>query len=143
MKLSQTGEYALRAVVWLADHGGAPLTTAELSSGTCIPPGYLSKVMQTLARQDLVRTQRGPGGGFTLVRPPDELSILDVINAVDPLKPIERCPLGYGSHTPGLCPLHTRLQQALVLIEKVFRDTKISDLLSTSAQKSCLCVEHR
>jgi len=143
MKLSQTSEYALRAVVWLADHGETPLTTADISSGTRIPSGYLSKIMQTLARQDLVRAQRGRGGGFTLSRPPHRLSILDVINAVDPLAPIEQCPLGYGSHAPGLCPLHTRLQQALALFEKALRGTKISDLLSSSPKKKCLCVKNR
>ena len=143
MKISQTAEYALRAIVWLADQGDTPSTTAEISRGTRIPPGYLSKVLQTLVREGLIRAQRGRGGGFNLARSTEQLNILDVINAVDPLVPMEHCPLGYGSHVPGLCPLHSRLQQAFSLFENALRETRISDLLSSSPKKQCLCVERQ
>lgn len=136
---SQTVEYALRIVVWLASQGGEPRTTQQIAKATKIPAGYLAKVLQNLGRARLVDSQRGIGGGFTLAASPDEISPLDVINAVDPIKRIERCPLGLKSHRAGLCPLHLRLDEAMALIEKGLGETKISDLLKGPSSKSPFC----
>ncbi len=86
--ISQTAEYALRAVVCLGGSTGEPMTSAAIAKLTRVPHGYLSKVLQGLSRAGLVDSQRGVGGGFVLVRSLDELTVLDVINAVDPLKRI-------------------------------------------------------
>ena len=74
--LSQSVEYALRAVVFLAREG-EPRTTAQVADATQVPAAYLSKVLQGLARASIVRSQRGIGGGMTLVPDPDELTIVD------------------------------------------------------------------
>ena len=140
MKLSQTAEYALRAIVWLANHPNTAMTTAQVAEGAQIPSGYLSKVLKTLAQHDLLVPRRGRGGGFTLARPPEEISALDVINAVDPLEPIHHCPLGYASHGSELCPLHRCLNEVVALVEQVFRGTAISELLSTSPDCASLCL---
>src|SRR5688572_19877331 len=102
--VSQTAEYALRAVVCLGSQADTPMTTQQIADATRVPAGYLSKVLQALGRAGLVHSQRGLHGGFTLGRPMDQLSVLDVINAVDPLKRIERCPLGLATHGTNLCP---------------------------------------
>ena len=91
---SQTAEYALRAVVFLAAQDGVPRTTQEIARATQVPTGYLSKVMQGLGRARLVLSQRGLHGGFTLARPAAELTVLDIIQAVDPIQRIRSCPLG-------------------------------------------------
>ena len=139
MKLSQTAEYALRAAVWLASHPDTALTSAQIAGDTQIPAGYLSKVLSALARSGLVVPRRGPGGGFILARPPEEMTVLEVINAVDPLMPIEQCPLGFTSHGSALCTLHNRLNEALKLVEQVFRNTSIHDLLNTKPDCASLC----
>ena len=126
--LSQTAEYALRAIVCLSDQPDQPLTGPKLARATQVPAGYLSKVMQSLARAGLVDAQRGKKGGFTLVSRPSEITILDVVNAVDPLRRIRTCPLGLKGHEK-LCPLHRRLDDALAHVERVFAETRISDLL--------------
>jgi Rrf2 family protein len=59
-----------------------------------VPAGYLSKVLQSLGRAQLVNSQRGLHGGFTLARAPSELTVWEVIQAVDPLQRIRSCPLG-------------------------------------------------
>ena len=92
--ISQTAEYALRAIVMLGSNPGSPRTTQQIAEETRVPCGYLSKVLQALGRAGLVEGQRGLYGGFVMSRSLDELTILDVINAVDPLKRINRCPLG-------------------------------------------------
>src|SRR5689334_18543405 len=72
--VSQTAEYALRAVVCLGNQAGTPLTTQQIAEVTRVPVGYLAKVMQALGRGGIVSSQRGLHGGFTLARPMDELS---------------------------------------------------------------------
>ena len=136
---SQTAEYALRAVVSLADSGGQPLTTQQIAKLTQVPLDYLSKVMQALGRTGLVESQRGKHGGFTLARPANRLTILDVLNAVDPLPRIRTCPLKLKGHGRQLCPLHRRLDDAVSSVEKAFAETPISDLLAPHAEIRPLC----
>ncbi len=128
--ISQTAEYALRAIVCLADCGQPAMTTQEIASVTQVPSGYLSKVLSALGRAGLVQAQRGLHGGFSLSRPPAELTVLDVVNAVDPIRRIHSCPLGLASHGVNLCPLHRRLDDATAMIEQTFSVSKVSDLLS-------------
>lgn len=126
---SQTTEYALRAVVFLASKGEAAQTLEEIAEGTKVPVvSYLSKIMQGLRRKELVRSQRGSGGGFTLAVSPEQLTVFDVIQAVEPIKRIEQCPLGLPDHI-HLCPLHRRLDQAMEMVEKALKDSTIAELL--------------
>jgi Rrf2 family protein len=94
-----------------------------------VPEGYLSKVLQILSRGGLVRSQRGLHGGSVLTRDPAEISVYEVVEAVSPLPRIRTCPLGLPSHGVNLCPLHRRLDDAVEMVEKAFRDTSIADLL--------------
>src|SRR6266550_7980483 len=118
--ISQTAEYALRAVVYLASRPEAAQTTPAIAEVTKVPAGYLAKVMQSLGRGGLVHSQRGLGGGFTLAKPADQLSVFDVIEAVDPIHRIQSCPLGLKGHM-NLCPLHRRLDNAIGMVEKALR----------------------
>ena len=79
--LSQTTEYALRLVVQLASERDRPVTIPELARATKIPSGYLAKVLRQLSRAGLVHSQRGPNGGSVLLRPPEEVTVLDVVQA--------------------------------------------------------------
>lgn len=129
--ISQTTEYALRAMVYLAEHPDGPRTVHEMATGARIPEGYLAKVMQGLARHELVRSHRGVRGGFTLARAPARLTLLEVVNAVDPIPRIHACPLGLEGHREQLCALHRRLDQAMAICEDLFRGTTLADLLVT------------
>jgi Rrf2 family protein len=139
--LSQTAEYALRAIVYLSDQPDKPVTGQQLAKAAQVPAGYLLKVMQSLSRAGLVDAQRGKNGGFTLTAPPDRITILDVVNAVDPIRRIRSCPLGIPGHE-RLCPLHRRLDDALQHVERAFAATRISDLLrDTGVKPLCALVE--
>src|SRR5262245_25633068 len=120
---SQTVEYALRAVVHLAAEAPRGRTTDEIAQATRVPRAYLSKVLQSLVRSGVVKSQRGLGGGMTLVVPAEELTILAVVNAVEPIERIRTCPLGLAAHGVHLCPLHHRLDAALAHIEGAFNST--------------------
>lgn len=137
--ISRTAEYALRAIVCLADQEGRPLTTQQIAELTQVPAGYLSKVLQALGRGELVVSQRGLHGGFTLGRSSAEISVLDVVNAVDPIERIRKCPLGVKAHSGSLCPLHRRLDSAMEMVERAFAETTIAELLADPNQLRPLC----
>lgn len=142
--ISQTAEYALRAIVHLAgcwnasppQNNAGSQTVQQIAEATCVPAGYLSKVLQNLCRQKLIVSQRGLGGGFRLAKSPDAMSLYEVIQAVDPLQRIHRCPLGLPEHGTNLCLLHSKLDAAMALVEESFRTTMIADLLAAPATRS-------
>lgn len=136
---SQTVEYALRAVVYLAAEAPAAKTTPEIAAATRVPREYLTKVLQGLARAGVVRTRRGVGGGVSLAKPPAELTILDVVNAVEPVGRITTCPLGLAAHGVRLCPLHKRMDDALASIEAAFRGTTLAEVLAEPTGSKPLC----
>lgn len=131
--LSQTAEYALRAVVALANRDGEGRTTQEIAEESHIPPDYLSKVLGLLARSGLVHSQRGRGGGFQVARPLNELTVLEVVTAVDPLRRIKTCPLGLSAHGENLCPLHRKIDDAVRSVEEAFSATTIESLAGAAA----------
>jgi Rrf2 family transcriptional regulator, nitric oxide-sensitive transcriptional repressor len=136
---SQTVEYALRAVVHLADQSPASRTTDQIATATRVPKAYLSKVLQGLCQANIVQSKRGLGGGMTLTKSPAELTILDVINAVEPIGRIRECPLGLTAHGVRLCPLHKRLDNAMALVEKAFRQTTLAEILAEPTDSYPLC----
>jgi Rrf2 family protein len=125
--------------VYLADQLPAAKTTDQVAQVTRVPAAYLSKVLQALSRAGIVRSQRGVKGGFQLARGSQEISILDVVNAVDPIRRIEACPLGLASHGPSLCSLHNRLDAALASVEESFRNTSLADILADQTGTVPLC----
>lgn len=135
---SQTVEYALRAMVCLCASPARSFTTETIAEQTKVPPGYLSKIMRDLVVAGLVSSQRGPNGGFALTKAPKSISILEVVNAVDPIQRIDRCPLGNPAHL-RLCPLHRRLDAAIAEIEGSFRKTMLSDIIEEQAPRGGRC----
>jgi Rrf2 family transcriptional regulator, nitric oxide-sensitive transcriptional repressor len=136
---SQTVEYALRAVVHLAFESPAPRTTDQIAAATLVPRAYLSKVLQSLTKAGLVHSQRGQGGGMTLTKEPKELTILEVVNAVEPIQRIRTCPLGISTHGARLCPLHRRVDNALAMVEKAFGSTTLAEVLADPSRSVPLC----
>lgn len=126
--LSKTAEYALRATVWLARDPGRTESAERLAGAIRVPRRYLHKVLQDLVEAGLIRSQPGPGGGYTLSRDPATISILDVIEAVDPIERILGCPLGLETHT-SLCPLHLALDRAYAAMEDAFAKVSLADVL--------------
>lgn len=137
--LSDASEYALRAVVWLAQRSGQSQKVREIAEGIHAAPGYLVKVLQALAKADILSAQRGSHGGFTLERDPAMLTVLEVINAVDPVERIMTCPLGLKSHGTHLCPMHKKVDDAIAVIEESFRTSTIRQLLDQPTTSKPLC----
>jgi len=136
---SQTVEYALRAVVHLANEAPGGRTTDQIAAATRVPRAYLSKVLQALSRGGIVRSQRGLGGGMTLIKSPQELTVLEVVNAVDPIQRIHTCPLGIAAHGVNLCPLHRRVDNALAMVEHAFSNSTLAEILAEPSSSIPLC----
>jgi Rrf2 family nitric oxide-sensitive transcriptional repressor len=126
---SQTVEYALRAMVQLASDAPAASTTKEIAARTKVPSAYLAKVLQSMRRADLIHSRRGVGGGVTLARPPKDVSLLDVIDAVEPLKRAR------GKSRPSTSLLQRTLDAALGQVRETFANVSLADML-TRAPKS-------
>ena len=137
--LSQTVEYALRAVVQLASIAPEASTTTALAEVTRVPAAYLAKVLQALVKAGIVASQRGASGGVKLAKPAEKLTILDIVNATDPIQRIKTCPLELTSHGTNLCPLHRRLDAALAQAEQAFRSTTLAEVLGDPSRIRPLC----
>lgn len=136
---SQKVEYALRAVAHLANESPSARTVEQIARATKVPQAYLAKVVQELVRGGVLRSQRGIGGGISLVKTPDKITILDVVNAIDPIHRITRCPLEIESHGFQLCPLHRRVDDALAMVEKAFSSTTLGQVLAEPGSTTPLC----
>jgi Rrf2 family protein len=83
MRLSARVDYALRAAAELAVGGERPVTAVQLADAQHIPPKFLENILSQLRRSGLVRSQRGPDGGYWLARPADQIALADIIRAID------------------------------------------------------------
>jgi Rrf2 family protein len=136
--IPKTAEYALRAVVALARDPERSWSADQITAVTRVPRRYAHKVLQTLVRAGLVRSQPGPGGGYALRQAPEDISILDIVSVVEPIPRIRRCPLGLKEHTT-LCPLHRELDEACAATERAFARVTIARLLDQADGAPPLC----
>src|SRR5260370_16512199 len=107
MRLSQRADYAAHAMVEIARwYGERPVHATEIAQRQGIPEPYLEQLLLALRRAALVRSYRGPGGGYTLTRPPAAISLADVVAALQGpfLPPHERLPAPPLNHPLPLTP---------------------------------------
>lgn len=139
--LSQTTEYALRAMSCLAYYPDQLTPTPQLASMTKVPPNYLAKVLQLLAQHDLIIGRRGVGGGYRLAKQASEITLLDVVAAIDPVDRITTCPLGLTNHGGELCPLHKAVDCAAEKLISTFDGVTLQSLVNDPDANRPLCDE--
>jgi Rrf2 family transcriptional regulator, nitric oxide-sensitive transcriptional repressor len=138
--ISRSAEYSLRAVISLAEAKNAvgiaktgccvsTLTTPQIAQRCGVPLGYLAKILTSLSRARIINSQRGAGGGHGLARPSDRITLLQVIQAIDPCRRIRFCPLGIASHGTNLCALHRKLDDAIAMAERELSSATIADVI--------------
>ncbi|MHA1597405.1 MAG: Rrf2 family transcriptional regulator [Alphaproteobacteria bacterium] len=112
MRLSTKGRYAVMAMVDLANYGseaGKPISLADVAERQEISLSYLEQLFGKLRRKGLVKSVRGPGGGYLLARDAEELRVSDIIMAVDEQLTATRCNPGTGEgchHDKSRCVTH-------------------------------------
>jgi len=127
---SMTTEYALRAAVYLSESGSVMRTSQQVAEATRVPVRYMAKVLQLLAEDGLAISQRGPSGGFTLAREPSAITLLDIVQAVEPIKRIRSCPLNLPEHEHQLCPLHRAMDDLAAQAERSLGATTLADVMT-------------
>ena len=130
MKLSRRTDYALRAMTYLAirrDDG--PCTIAEVSRVEKTPREFTAKVLKDLCRLGLLRSILGPRGGYLLVRPPNEITVLDVMEALDGPMAINKCLVDptFCNQTPG-CRMHRLFGLVNEKMREILGGTTIADI---------------
>jgi Rrf2 family protein len=129
MKLTRGGEYGIRGVLYLAQQPeGKVSMLSAIAKEQDVPPRFLAKIFQALAKAGVVKSHRGAKGGFSLARPAAEITIKDVIEAVEGPLQLNICLVAPGEcNRESLCPIHTVWEEAqdkmmMVLSRKNFAD---------------------
>ncbi len=99
MRFSQSSKYAILTLVRLAAAGGGPVTVRDLAADGSIPEPYLAKLVPPLVRAELLSSTRGRGGGISLARPAEEVSLADIIRVTEGNAALQECPF-----EPDPCP---------------------------------------
>ncbi len=131
--LSQTAEYALRTVLYLAARQGDELhRVGEIAEDLDIPQNYLSKTLHLLARAGVLTSSRGKHGGFRLTKPPSKITLAEVVAPFDGPTGARICLLGRAACSDSdPCPAHGRWKSVSSEVSTFFRETKVSDLLES------------
>lgn len=130
MRLTQTAEYALRAMAYLANlPEGQAIRARDLAVPTAVPPHYLSKLMRHLVVAGLIHSQKGHGGGFVLARPKEQITLEAVLAAANVSLVQDECAFGWNHCNSGQpCPLHTAWAQLRGACIQWARHTTLADL---------------
>ena len=125
--LSQTAEYALRAVLAIARARGEAVGAAALAKQVGVPPSYLAKTLNALVRNGVLVGTRGRNGGFRLARRPSQIPLLDIVSPFDDIGPGRRCLLGRPT-----CAAHARWRGVSQRIGDFFAETTVEDVSAGS-----------
>ena len=128
MQITRQADYALRATLYLAriyDRENPRASTSQIAKNQEIPSSFLAKIISQLSIAGIIHTSRGAKGGVELARKPEDISLLDVIEAIDGPITLNEC-----VHDPSVCsfgdncPIHTIFCQAKTqLVEKLTKST--------------------
>lgn len=119
MQITRQADYALRAVIYLSRlKPEERAATSQIAEDQRIPPSFLAKIVSQLSVAGLLQTSRGARGGVSLARPPEDITVLDVVEAIDGPILLNECVACGGSCTFGddcpMKPIWTDTQSALV-----------------------------
>ncbi len=133
LRLSQTTGYAIKALACLAE--GDCRQTADIAHAASVPRTYLPKIIQALVRAGLVVARRGIGGGVSLAAPPAEISLLQVVEAVEGPHWLGDCLLGLDECTnTATCPTHDFWQRICAEITYELRRTSLTSIIHFQAR---------
>jgi len=136
MRLSKRGEYGLRALQDLAAHyGEGPVPNKELAERNNIPPRFLEQILLTLKHGQIMRSRKGPHGGYYLARPPQQINLAEVVRLLDgPLAPIS-C-VSETAYEPCGCPnmetcgLRRVMKEVRDTVAGIMENTTLADLVA-------------
>lgn len=142
MIYTETGKYAIRALLYLTNIAAGDVTTTagEIAEAEDIPPYYLAKVLKDLSNVGILDSVRGRGGGFQLSRPADQISVLEVLEVAEGLsRRVEACVLGLDECSDKApCALHDYWAEFRNTTLRTLADLSLADLLEEQRRKQLL-----
>jgi Rrf2 family protein len=138
MLFSRSGEYAIRAMTFLAGLPAGRLAGArEISEAEHIPIPFLWKILQNLARRKLIRSFKGLRGGYQLARPASEITLHMVLDITDPTDRISSCVLGLPNCSDeNACPLHDTWKELRMRMAAMLDTNTLADLVRVSRSRT-------
>ena len=129
MKLSRTVAYAIQATLQLAENDSkTPIPCSRLASQGAMPERFLLQILRNLVTHGILQSTRGVDGGYALVRRPEEISVLEVIEAIDgPLD--SRVPVAEGLNQESQVRLQTALEQVASTAREQLKSIKLSQIV--------------
>jgi len=141
MQIPRKIEYALRAMIYLADRPAGVARGSEIARHEQIPKYYLEKVIRDLMRRGLVQARRGPGGGYQLARSAAQITFRDIIEAVEGPITLNICTDGSSSCAlQPTCRMYRVWEKGQRVLLEVFSDTSLSEIASSKVPDSSLTV---
>jgi len=131
--ISKRGDYAIRGMVYLASQpSGRVVLVSEIARATDVPPMFLAKIFQQFSKLGLVQSFRGSGGGFLLGRPPEKITLCEIVEAVEgPIMP-NRCVLSDGACCRDrVCTVHPVWKRVEKSIIDILSEVTLKDLAKT------------
>ena len=133
MKLTSKGRYAVMAMADLAKNNDRkPISLSEISLRQGISMSYLEQLFLKLRKNNLVQSERGPSGGYVLTKPPEEIQLLSIINAVDEEIQTVKCKKESKKGCNGKsikCITHNLWDDLEIHINRFFEDNTLKDIL--------------
>lgn len=137
MKLTRGGEYGIRGVLYLAkqDEGRVSMLSA-IAKDQDVPPRFLAKIFQALAKAGIVKSHRGAKGGFSLARPAAEVTVRDVIEAIEGPIHLNVCLMEAGEcDRDKFCPMHSVWENAQEKMLGILAQANFSDLARAEKER--------
>lgn len=138
--LSQTTGYAIRALCCVQRAGPRRILSRQVARATGIPPAYLSKLLHALGQYGLILTKRGYRGGFSLARPAQQISLLEIVDAIEGPRWRRGCLLGLAECSDErACPAHAYWKQARQELESQLREltlARVAEFETVASQRS-------
>jgi len=145
--LSNSCRYGIRAVIYLASkpRSGGKTGIKKISGDLNLPAPFLSKILQQLAKQKILSSSKGPHGGFSLLKEPRDITLLDIVNTIDGKDVFTNCIMHNGScqgviGEKKLCPLHKDYEKTRSELIKLFGESTISDLVRKAKNKELITI---
>lgn len=137
MKVTTRGRYAVIAIVDLARacENSKPVPLSEIAERQKISLSYLEQLFAGLRRRNIVRSYRGPGGGYVLAREPDDISIADIMAAAEDSVPAKRNISEDRNSTDENCPTHDLWEDLGNLLQNYFRSITLGHVLRGEVNK--------
>jgi Rrf2 family iron-sulfur cluster assembly transcriptional regulator len=145
--LSSSCRYGIRAVIYLASQPASNGKTGikQISKDLDLPSPFLAKILQQLAKQKILSSSKGPHGGFSLLKDPRKITLIDIVNTIDGYDTFTDCIMHNGS-CEGVekegkhCPLHQDYEKSRKELIKLFSNRTIYELVIKSTNTEFITI---